>query len=67
MSTHDLIRQVAEYAGLPLDDGRVDELAPLVDELLEDLQSLRRFDPDGVDQLEPALTFVPTAWMNRPA
>jgi hypothetical protein len=67
MSTHDLVRQVAEYAGLPLDDGRIDELVSVVDGLLNDLQSLRRLDPDGVEQLEPAFTFLPTAWMTRPA
>jgi Asp-tRNA(Asn)/Glu-tRNA(Gln) amidotransferase C subunit len=62
-----VIRRTAEMAALPLDDDRVTALAPLVEELLGHLERLRRLDPDGVDQPEPAFSFLPSAWTNQPS
>jgi hypothetical protein len=66
MSTRELIRHTARAAGLSVDDDRVEELAPLMEHLQAQLETLRALDPDGVDQLEPAFTFHPTAWTNQP-
>lgn len=54
-------------AGLSLDDDRIDRLGPLVDELMSQLDALRRLDSDDVEQLEPAFAFLPAAWTNRPS
>lgn len=52
-------------AGLSLDDDRIDELGPLVEELTSQFEALRRLDPDGVEQVEPAFGFRPSAWTNQ--
>jgi hypothetical protein len=62
-----VVRRVAEMAGLSLDDDRIDRLGPLVDELMSQLNALRRLDSDDVEQLEPAFAFLPAAWTNRPS
>ncbi len=65
-STPEAIRHTARAASLSVDDERVEELAPLVEQLQAQLETLRALDPDRVEQLEPAFTFYPTAWTNQP-
>jgi hypothetical protein len=66
-NSQEVIRRVAKMAGLSLDDARIDKLGPLVDELMSQLDALRRLDSDDVEQLEPAFAFLPAAWTNRPS
>jgi hypothetical protein len=65
LDVRDVIRRAAKMAGLSLDDDRIDELGPLVEELTSQFEALRRLDPDGVEQVEPAFGFRPSAWTNQ--
>ncbi|MDQ4027686.1 MAG: hypothetical protein M3214_06500 [Actinomycetota bacterium] len=62
-----VVRRVAEMAGLSLDDDRIDKLGPLLEDMMSQFETMRRLDPDSVEQLEPAFAFLPAAWTNRPS